>query len=311
MSKTWRDLRYGSSVWSLMASCLMATCLFGQSSEAPTEEISSPPSLIVAQDQEVTVTSGQKITLAAIAPEARSWEWKLEGSGRLSEDTFGKTVIYTAPLAIESIDVLTIVTGHEVGSSSSSLTIRVVAPESKEQIDEVKSPPHIDLEEIGSPSGWMGEENGVSIRFESAPCDDKISCWQCDYRPTESWAGIYWWPEECEVLDKPGDGARRGKCSIDVAEKAGVKKIVRLKFWARGDRGDETVRFGVGGYDLPPGKRVRIRATLERAWKLYSIDLGEIPMTEIAGLFFWEVRKSDNRNGARFYLKGMRFEGVR
>jgi hypothetical protein len=164
--------------------------------------------------------------------------------------------------------------------------------------------PFIVFDEKGStnnhyvPSGWMGNTKG--IRMDEAgtvnPHGGK-TCLRFEYSEPADWAGVVW-------QDPPNDwGDQPGGWNL-----TGAKK---LKFWARGDKGGETVsfKFGVLGLD----KKYSDSSTgttgpikLAKEWTEYSIDLAGKDLSRIKTGFVWTL--DGQGSPIIFFLDDIRFE---
>lgn len=148
------------------------------------------------------------------------------------------------------------------------------------------------------PTGWMG--NVKAIKFDEGWTTNPHSgktCIRCDYSVPNDWGGVVWQNPANDWGDLPGG-----------SKPAGAK---RLAFWARGDKGGETVgfQFGLIGKDrqypdTAQGKLDSVVVTT--AWKEYSIDVTGKDLTRIKTGFAWTV----GGKGApiAFYLDDIRFE---
>jgi hypothetical protein len=158
-----------------------------------------------------------------------------------------------------------------------------------------------------TPSGWMPDGNGISFRenFEEKPHSGN-TCIKLGYDSNENgWVGIYWL----------ADGSWEGP-GVDIYEKLKVGKAdsIKLTFWARGERGGETVQFSVGGVSKgsdsinPSVKTAWIR--LEQNWRQYEIDLSGKDLSNVVGGFCWVTNRSQNRgrNEIWFFLDDIIYE---
>jgi hypothetical protein len=148
------------------------------------------------------------------------------------------------------------------------------------------------------PSGWMGNTKVIRIdencHFNPRSGD---TCICVEYRADTDWGGVVW-------QDPPRDwGNAAGGWNL-----SGAKRLV---FWARGDKGGETVgfRFGVIGadkkyYDTATGNLEEVE--LSTTWKEYSIDLSGKNLSNVKTGFVWIV--VGQRKPVLFYLDEIRFE---
>ncbi len=156
------------------------------------------------------------------------------------------------------------------------------------------------------PSGYMPD--GQCIRQKDSwqeSCQQGKSCIKVEYDITCStkgngWAGVYW----LNPADNWGD--RKGGFNL-----TGAKK---LTFWARGEKGGETIaEFKVGGVgisrEFPDSDTVGIGPViLSKAWKQYSIDLRGRDLSYISGGFAWVANVENNTETCIFYLDDIRYE---
>jgi hypothetical protein len=147
-------------------------------------------------------------------------------------------------------------------------------------------------------SGWMGNAGGIKVdeACTNNPYAGK-TCLRFEYTAADDWGGIAWQDPANDWGDLPGGwnltGARK------------------LKFWARGEQGGETVsfKFGVLGED----KKYSDSATgalndlkLTKEWKEYTIDLEGKDLTRIKTGFIWSL--TGQRSAVVFFLDYIRFE---
>ena len=164
--------------------------------------------------------------------------------------------------------------------------------------------PFVVFEEKGSTnnhyiaSGWMGNTKGIKMDDGCAtdPHAGK-TCLRVEYSEAGEWAGVVWQDPANDWGDQPGGW-----------NLTGAKK---LKFWARGEKGGESVtfKFGVLGAD----KKVSDTATgesgvvkLTKEWQAYTIELEGKDLTRIKTGFVWTLPGQ----GAPvvFFLDDIRFE---
>ncbi len=88
----------------------------------------------------------------------------------------------------------------------------------------------------------------------------------------------------------------------------GAKK---LSFFARGERGDEVVEFGLGSLSasrLDSDSAALAPVLLTKDWQKYKISLFGLDLSKITNGFSCVINRFDNRRGAIFYLDEIRFE---
>jgi hypothetical protein len=148
------------------------------------------------------------------------------------------------------------------------------------------------------PSGWMGNAKATKMDDACAtnPHGGK-TCLKVEYTATDNWSGIVW-------QDPANDwGEQNGGWNL-----TGAKK---LKFWARGEKGDEVVafKFGILGSDKKfsdsaNGEMADVKLTKD--WTEYSIDLAGKDLNRIKTGFCWSL--AGQTSPVVFYLDDIRFE---
>jgi hypothetical protein len=148
------------------------------------------------------------------------------------------------------------------------------------------------------PSGWMGNTKGIKLDdgCTSNPHGGK-TCLRFEYSEAGEWAGVVWQDPANDWGDQPGGWNFTG--------------ATKLKFWARGDKGGETVtfKFGVLGsdkkyFDTGAGEASAVRLTKE--WQEYTIDLAGKDLTRIKTGFVWTL--AGQGSPVVFFLDDIRFE---
>lgn len=160
------------------------------------------------------------------------------------------------------------------------------------------------------PCGWMGcGEQGpdyISLdeHWEDSPHTGKdcfrISFKNCD----EIGSGIYWINQqikgECNWGDVPGTDFSTNNFS-------------KLTFWARGEKGGERIRFGMGGINksnklYEDSVNAFKFVNLTDKWEKYTVSLRDQKMHSVIGGFYWYGGKDDNPNGATFFVDDVELE---
>ena len=148
------------------------------------------------------------------------------------------------------------------------------------------------------PSGFMGNTKALKLdeACETQPHGGK-TCIRIDYTAKDGWGGIVWLHPDNDWGDKPGGW-----------DLTGAKK---LTFWARGDKGGESVNFEFGLLgkdkkfsDTGKGKLEKVQLTKE--WKQYSIDVSKEDLSDIKTGFACTV--AGTGEPIAFYLDDIRFE---
>ncbi len=154
-------------------------------------------------------------------------------------------------------------------------------------------------------SGYMPD--GQCVAMDDAwqkDCQEGRSCIKAYFGREcatmhQAWAGVYW----LHPANNWGDS------------KSGysLKGAKRLVFWAKGDKGGETITFKMGGVgmghifpDTDSAGTDPIKLTKD--WQEYSIDLTGKNLERIAGGFVWVANVKDNSSNATFYLDNIYYE---
>jgi len=156
-------------------------------------------------------------------------------------------------------------------------------------------------------SGWMGDGE---LKTEYVQLADACptnphsgpTCIQVTYKPgPNGWAGIYWQNEADNWGDKAGEDFSK-------------KDYARVTFWAKGEKGGETIEFKAGGI-AAPGKpykdsfQVKLgKETLKKEWTKYTMDLKGAKLSSVIGGFCWVASGTANPEGAKFYLDDIQYE---
>jgi hypothetical protein len=179
------------------------------------------------------------------------------------------------------------------------------------------------------PSGWMGDLVNYNTETEELIIDDNCStrpfrgltCTKITYpidlaqRGVKGWAGVFW-----QFPDKNW-GSWRG---YDLSHYCFHGEEIQLSFAARGETGEERIKFQAGGINRPlyfnsnfkfqdtfgpvkPNNSLRDGVLkLSRNWRLYSFDLTDKDLRNVIGPFCWVADNDLNPQGATFYLDEMR-----
>ncbi len=146
------------------------------------------------------------------------------------------------------------------------------------------------------PSGYMGNVGAIAMDAASADRPRGKRCLQVRYTASDNWGGVVWQSPANDWGERPG--------GFDLT---GAK---RLTFWARGDKGGESVtfQFGLLGpdkayHDSGTGK---LTVTLTPDWKQYAIDLSGKNLADIKTGFCWVVAASGHP--VTFYLDAIQYE---
>jgi hypothetical protein len=148
------------------------------------------------------------------------------------------------------------------------------------------------------PSGWMGNAKATKMDdgCTTNPHGGK-TCLRIEYDATDTWSGIVWQDPANDWGDQAGGWNLTGAKT--------------LKFWARGEKGDEVVsfKFGILGSDKKfsdsaSGELADVKLTKE--WKEYSFDLAGKDLTHIKTGFVWSL--AGQSSPVVFYVDDIRFE---
>ncbi len=151
------------------------------------------------------------------------------------------------------------------------------------------------------PSGWMGDVGAIQANQNctETPYAGK-TCIKITYTGkttnNQGWIGIYW--------QNPANnwGSSKGGYNLTGAK--------TLEFWARGEKGGETVEFKMGGITGEFSDTDTVSGgptTLTSEWKKYSIDLSDTDLSYISGGFCFAASQLDNPDGAVFYLDDIQY----
>jgi YVTN family beta-propeller protein len=83
-----------------------------------------------------------------------------------------------------------------------------------------------------------------------------------------------------------------------------LRGAAELVFWARGERGGERIKFGLGEVN---GSGDYIIATLSDQWERYTIPLNGLNLDRVVEGFYWVAHCFDNPHGATFYLDDIHY----
>jgi hypothetical protein len=152
-------------------------------------------------------------------------------------------------------------------------------------------------EEKYTPSGYMGSHDSLKLvaDCEILPKAGK-TCLKIDYDRGDEWAGVVW---QSPVNDW---GAVDGGFDLT----GGTK----LTFWARGEKGGEESKFGVGliGREQPyfDTAKKEIAVKLTDQWQQFTIDLSGQDLQRIKTGFYFSL--AGQGEPLTFYLDDIKFE---
>ena len=170
--------------------------------------------------------------------------------------------------------------GDQGGSASASLTIGVTSDNRGKKV----RLPMVVLDEPGgkdySASGFMGSAQSLKLDHS---CEEQphsgSHCTRVTYERNDDWGGIVW--------QHPANDWGSLSGGFDLT---GAKE---LSFWARGRKGGERVKFGLGiiGKDKPfhDSFKAEREYLLKEKWTQYSIDLEGEDLRRIKSGFFFTL----------------------
>lgn len=156
------------------------------------------------------------------------------------------------------------------------------------------------------PSGYMPDGQCIKqVDTWQENCQQGKTCVKVVYDipcsvKGRGWVGVYW----LNPADNWGD--RKGGLNL-----TGAKRLV---FWARGEKGGETIaEFKIGGVgvsrDYPDSDSVGIGPViLTDAWKEYTIDLRGRDLSYLSGGFAWVANVESNSESCTFFLDDIHYE---
>jgi hypothetical protein len=156
------------------------------------------------------------------------------------------------------------------------------------------------------PSGWMPTTGARDLKINTNWKDYSFSgdsCIRLEYKNNSGarWAGIYWQYPESNWGTVPNVG-------FD------LQAATKLTFWARGDKGDETItEFKMGGLssgEYPDSDTASVGPiTLTKEWQQYQIDLRGRDLSYVIGGFAWATNIDVNDpEGVVFYIDEIKYE---
>ncbi|HEX6432190.1 MAG TPA: hypothetical protein VF008_31075 [Niastella sp.] len=157
-------------------------------------------------------------------------------------------------------------------------------------------------------SGWMGDGKDPQKRYlkldqswASQP-HSGTSCMKVSYSPggPEGFAGIVWQNLPNNWCLSPGEDFSK-------------KGYTTVRFWARGEKGGEFVRFKAGGRPCTNGGQYRDSFeskergyALEKEWKEYIIDITGKNLSSVISGFCWSASASSSK--MEFYLDDVTYQ---
>jgi len=295
--------RSGMQQWASTSILLLAVSLASCKPPAPETTPKGP---------EITVASGNTVSVRAYAKGATGYEWSLQVPGRPPVSRKGETFPYTASEE-GGLAILTVTARNAWGASPP--TVLTISPPATVSLDQLVMMPQ-----------WVWcdpNEQPGDLEISPANCYTGLDCLRFTYQAGGKCGGFHWrplcvasavsstspipsWPFYVAHI-VPG-----GECSIDVLKAGNLSEVSRLVFWVRGEKGGEFIQFGVGAPNMEPiPGRSTDMIMLQPVWEPYEIDLRGLNLTAAEVLFRWCATDVHNPQGAVFYLDDVRFEGTR
>ncbi|MFH0953711.1 MAG: hypothetical protein V1873_05235 [Verrucomicrobiota bacterium] len=148
------------------------------------------------------------------------------------------------------------------------------------------------------PSGWMGSVDAIAYDdcCKVNPHSGQ-SCIMASFSDPKGWGGIVW--------QNPANNWGNAEGGVDLT---GAKQ---LTFWARGDKGGETVDFKMGivnkgkpYWDTAKGSLEKVK--LSREWKQFTISLNGKDLSRIVSGFVFST--AGKKDPVVFYLDDILYE---
>lgn len=184
-------------------------------------------------------------------------------------------------------------------------------PALKKQISTVALPFYVyadggSLDNHFIPSGWMPATAGQDLKLDTNWKNYPFSgdtCIRIEYKNNSGtrWAGIYWQQPANNWGNVPEAG-------FD------LQGATKLTFWARGDKGEETIqefKYGgiSGGQYMDSDSATIGPIKLTKEWQQYEIDLRGKDLSYVIGGFCWATNIDVNDpEGIVFYLDEIKYE---
>ncbi|MBU1044946.1 MAG: hypothetical protein KJ915_11175 [Candidatus Omnitrophica bacterium] len=153
------------------------------------------------------------------------------------------------------------------------------------------------------PCNWMGDFKCIDL-FQNCRDNPQTGefCMRWKYIPEsmqeEGWVGVYW-----QTYHKSGETQMRDGVDLRQAKK--------ITLWARGEQGNEKIKIkvgGLGGRFPDSDQKTSDVLTLSKDWQQFSVNLEDVDMSFIDGIFCWLTDKKMNPDGCVFYLDNIRYE---
>ncbi|BAM03135.1 glycoside hydrolase family 2 TIM barrel-domain containing protein [Phycisphaera mikurensis] len=147
-----------------------------------------------------------------------------------------------------------------------------------------------------TPSGFMGDVAATTLEVSREAPRTGETCLVASFTGASGWGGVVWQHPANDWGDLPGGHD--------------LRPATTLSWWARGARGGERVKFGLGvlGADKPHPDTgsAETTVTLTDAWKRYELDLAGADLSRIKTGFLFAVE--GRGRPVRFFLDDIAYE---
>lgn len=153
------------------------------------------------------------------------------------------------------------------------------------------------LPEGYSPSDWLGDIDDLTVDYKyelRSHSGDYCQRWEYTKKKShdKGWVMVRWmYPE----------GNKGQTAGHDLS------KFSKVTFWARGDKGRETLEIRIGGF----GSSLYVAhgpIKLTSSWKEHTVDLSSKSLVNVNCGFSLFMKKKDNPLRCKFYLDDIKYE---
>ena len=146
-------------------------------------------------------------------------------------------------------------------------------------------------------SGYMGDINNIQlVSNHEENCHTGKKCIRAVYSPGgNGWGGVYWQYPANNWCKTPG---------VNLSDST----YTRITFWARGENGNEEVKFKAGHDCGDSFSTDDLILNLTTEWRQYSISVVKKNLSNITGAFCWSIDSHANSGRVTFYLDDIQFE---
>ncbi len=312
---TWGAKQEASATWfgmllptgeRLAAADVLSEKWTGQPVENHSPEISSLE--LVGENVELDRGAEVQFKLAVSDPEkdelnvrwilAEDWEEVAEGGdARPSPPTFAKAIVSSSATGATlkmpetgggTYRVYVYVSDEHGGAATANFSLKMKGEREAGIGSKITLPLTItggdpNAKQRYTSSGWMGDTDKMKLTLDSRE-NPKIgsTCLKLEFTEPAGWGGIVWQSPAGDWGDAPG--------GFDLT---GAKK---LSFWARGAKGGETAKFGLGIIEdnktYHDTARTELALTLKPEWEKYEISLEGKDLTRIKSGFYLVTESS-------------------